>query len=170
MLYSKLQCQLTTEFWAWKSWHWTIIGVSFFSKRCDTFFNIWKCLSNNAWVDTNFQKPQVIIGLLDWYLIKNKRCDLLGPSVTWNSVIWTMCVEQRSAIPVCRRSIPIPIPLEGQGQYPIPIPILWTAWGQYPIPIPILWTVWGQYPIPIPIPGFALMSIAILAQNPIPQC
>ena len=33
-----------------------------------------------------------------------------------------ICVVQRSAIPVCRRSIPIPP--EGQGQYPIPMPIL----------------------------------------------
>ena len=52
---------------------------------------------------------------------------------------------QRSAIPVCRRSIPIPIPPEGQGQYPIPIPILQSAWGQYPIPIPILVLPKGQY-------------------------
>ena len=43
-----------------------------------------------------------------------------------NSVcaVWA---DQRSAIPVCRRSIPIPIPPEGQGQYPIPIPILQSA-------------------------------------------
>ena len=33
----------------------------------------------------------------------------------------TTYTYQRSAIPVCRRSIPIPIPPEGQGQYPIPI-------------------------------------------------
>ena len=57
----------------------------------------------------------------------------------------TCTVEQRSAIPVWRRSIPIPIPPEGQGQYPIPIRILQTARGQYPIPIPILGLQKGQY-------------------------
>ena len=69
--------------------------------------------------------------------VKNKPTSIL------KDFLWYL--YQRSAIPVCRRSIPIPIPPEGQGQYPIPIPILQSAWGQYPIPIPILFLPKGQY-------------------------